>query len=254
MITLTTTIQEITLQAHAFGVFDYLFNECNKSRDEIFNMFEEWGEEFEALAQQHKNDTDWFYYDEIDAFINKKFEEIKLSHLFPYGIAVGDYLTYEGGLYKITSFEDDAIAVDELHPGKDKDWVVCTIGFSQASKIKILDENDGIMDTTNNHNPELVKKINIAWIENCEKFRPILCALYERDIEEITDADSFQIPEWHKWGEYIIGLKKGDWSLYLDAVYAEMQTKWKDYAENYLMHIADDTDLECILKFIHFKD
>ena len=32
----------------------------------------------------------------------------------------------------------------------------------------------------------------------------------------------------------------------------DMKEHWEDYAENYLMHIADDTDLEAIIAFIHY--
>ena len=239
MITLTTTIQEITMQAYSpFGIYDYLFNTCNESRDEIFNRFEAWGKEFEALEKEHEGEDDWFYYDEIDEFLAKKFNEIKLSHLFPAGIAVGDYLTYEGGLYKITGFEDGGIVVDELRPGNDKDWIVCTIGFSQADKIKVLDGEE-IMDTTNGHDAELVRKINQAWNEKREQFFPILCALYKRDNDEILASDAFA--DWDKV------------SKDYDTLYEYMEANWDVEAYNYLMHIADDWDLKAILTFLRYK-
>lgn len=252
MNTLINSIQEITLQAYAFGVYDYLFNECSKTRFEIFNMFKEWGEEFEIIAQQHESDTDWFYYDEIDNFVKRKFDEIKLSYLFPAGIAVGDYLTYEGGLYKITGLEDGTIVVDELRPGNDKDWIVCAIGFSQADKIKILDSEE-VMDTTNGHDKKLVEKINLAWAEKREKFYPILCALYERDIDEITDADAFQLPGWLDSDEHHKGIVTGCWEEYNTMALNQMKKEWNLFAPNYLQHIADDTDLETILTFIRYE-
>jgi hypothetical protein len=253
MIKSITTIQEITLQACAFGVFDYLFNKCNKSRGEILNMFVEWAKEFEEGHKDFDFITQGFYYDEIDAFVNKKFDEIRLSNLFPGGIAVGDYLTYEGGLYKITGFKSGEIVVDELRPGNDKDWIVCTIGLSQADKIKVLYFEE-VMDTTNGHNPELVKKINIAWSEKCEKFYPILCALYERDIDEITNSDAFQLPEWIDSDEHHKGVVTGDWSEYNTMALNQMKKEWDFFAINYLQHIADDTDLETILTFIRYED
>lgn len=234
MITLTTTIQEITMQAYILGVYDYLFNTCNESRDEIFNRFEEWGKEFEALEKEHEDEDDWFYYDEIDEFLAKKFNEIKLSHLFPAGIAVGDYLTYEGGLYKITGFEDGEIVVDEVRPGNDKDWIVCTIGFSQADKIKVLDGEE-IMDTTNGHDPELVHEINQAWNEKREQFCPILRALYDRDVKEIMDSDAW------------------DWTDDAESVKETLHDEWDVHANNYLMHIADDWDLKAILYFLRYE-
>jgi hypothetical protein len=235
MINLTTTIQEITMQAYSpFGIYDYLYNTCNESRDEIFNRFEEWGKEFEELEKEHKGEDDWYYYDEIDEFLVKKFDEIKLSHLFPAGIAIGDYLTYEGGLYKITGFGCGEIIVDEVRPGNDKDWIVCTIGFSQADKIKILDCEE-IMDTTQNHDPELVRKINQAWNEKREQFCPILRALYDRDIKEIMDSDAW------------------NWTDNVESVKETLHDEWDFHADNYLMHIADDLDLKAILAFLRYK-
>lgn len=107
----------------------------------------------------------------------------------------------------------------------------------------------GIMDS-NSHDAVLVKKINVLWAERKNEFQPILCALYYRDIDEITDSDAFQIPKWLEWKEYNDGVRTGDWSAYNDRAYADMQTRWDDYAENYLAHIADDGDLETIIDFL----
>lgn len=112
------------------------------------------------------------------------------------------------------------------------------------------DDPDGIMDTTNAHDPALVAQINEKWDKFKEHFRPILLALYERDIDEITDADSFHIPEWGEWDEAKHGVDTADWKPYNDRVLRLMKAHWEDFAENYLMHIADDQDLDCILKFV----
>lgn len=77
MITLTTTIQEITLQAYAFGVYNLMQDDLNMSRDEIFNTFEAWGHEFAELEEKHYEEPDWFYYDEIDLFIQRKDKAIR---------------------------------------------------------------------------------------------------------------------------------------------------------------------------------
>ena len=116
MINLTTTIQEITIQAYSFGVYDYLFNREHNdmSRDQILNLFEEWGKEFEEIEKAHEEDNDWYYYDEIDEFVNKKYTQLKMEHALQYGIAIGDYITYEGGTYKISGFTDRGILVDEV--------------------------------------------------------------------------------------------------------------------------------------------
>jgi hypothetical protein len=72
MVTRTTTIQEITQQAYVFGIFDILFNEKNMPRDEIFNLLEEWADEFIEEENKHYMESDWFYYDEIDIFLQNK--------------------------------------------------------------------------------------------------------------------------------------------------------------------------------------
>ena len=70
MINAITTIQEITLQAYDFGIYRRLQDEKNKSRDEIFNMLEEWGKEFDKEHDGYDWNGD--YYDEIDRFIMAK--------------------------------------------------------------------------------------------------------------------------------------------------------------------------------------
>lgn len=70
-----TTIQEFTLRAYELKIFDFLFNQKNMSRDEIFNLFEEWADEFEKEEEKHLMDPDWFYYDEIDEFLGAKIDE-----------------------------------------------------------------------------------------------------------------------------------------------------------------------------------
>lgn len=257
MISLITTIQEITMQASVIGVYEYLFDTCNECRDEIFNRFEEWGKEFEEAHKDYEWNGD--YYDEIDEFVEKKFTEIKLADNF----VEGDYIIFETGLYKITGFTGRGILVDEIRPREDADeWVVTEIGLSQVDKI-LLVSGEEIMDTTQNHDPELVYKINQAWNEKREQFCPILRALYARDIDEITDADSFQIDMWRPDNadgcrdEIIEAFNHGnetdDWKRYNELALEDMCREWDVFADNYLMHIADDLDLRTILTFLRYK-
>ena len=234
---LINTIQEITLQAYAFGVYDYLSNERNMSRTDIFQLFVKWAEEFE---ESHK-DFDWLqgsFYDEVDDFIGYRLDsmrtEDKIREHFPCGLAVGDFITYEGGIFKVTGISERGILVDEVRPCKgNEDWIVVELGFSQADKIDILPDYEEVMDTTNGHDPELVAKINIAWNEKREQFFPILCALYDRDAEEILNSDAW------------------NWTDEIESVRESMRDEWDFHAPNYLQHIADDTDLECVLNFLH---
>lgn len=239
---LINTIQEITLQAYAFGIYDYLFNERNMSRTDIFQLFAEWAKEFE---ETHEN-FDWVqgsFYDEVDDFLNCRFDSIKtedkVKEAFPYGIAVNDHISYEGGIYIITGFSESGILVKETGGALDSEWETTEIGFSQSDKVKILPNYEDIMDTTNSHNPELVAKINTAWNTKREQFFLIMCALYKRDIKEIMESEAFTFPWEH-------GYTADDAYLYL----AE---SWDIEAYNYLQHIADDTDLECILNYLHAR-
>ena len=250
---LINTIQEITIQAYDFGIYGYLFNERNKSRTDIFNIFVEWAKEFE---ETHEN-FDWTqgsFYDEVDDFLKCRFESIrtadKVRDAFPYGIAVNDHISYEGGIYIITGFSERGILVKEIGGVLDSEWETTEIGFSQSDKVKILPDYEDIMDTSNGHNPELVKKINIAWNTSREQFFPILCALYKRDIKEIMDSDAFIFP---KYEETMDGNASASPKYTADEVYLYLAEHWDIEANNYLQHIADDTDLECILNYLHAR-
>lgn len=93
----------------------------------------------------------------------------------------------------------------------------------------------GIMDGTNGHNPALVKQLNVRWMEDKQMFKDILCALYHRDVEEIRDSDTYN------WGDKSI-----------DDICRYMYKHWADEAGNYLQHIADDQDLETIIKYVRY--
>ena len=109
-----------------------------------------------------------------------------------------------------------------------------------------------VMDTLNGHNEELVAKINDAWNKSKESFKYILIALYERDIDEITDADSFHITKWVGSWQWNEGVRNDNWKPYMDMALEDMKERWSEFADNYLEHIADDADLEAILNFLHY--
>lgn len=237
---LLNTIQEITLQAYAMGIYDYLSNKRNMSRTDIFLLFLEWAKDFE---QTHEN-FDWTlgsFYDEVDNYLGHEFDSIKVKDkvkdAFPYGIEVGDHISYNGGIYLITGFTECGILVKEVGGMLDSKWETTEIGYSQSDKVQFLPNYEDIMDTTNGHNPELVAKINIAWNEKREMFFPIMCALYKRDNDEILASDAFA--DWEKV------------SKDYDTLYEYMEANWDIEAYNYLQHISDDTDLECILNYLH---
>lgn len=95
-------------------------------------------------------------------------------------------------------------------------------------------ERFGIMDATNGHDKDLVRDINVRWVEDHDMFRPILQALYERDAQEIFNCKEF------------------GWDDDFESVKECMQTYWDLHAETYLKYVADDQDLEAIIKFVRY--
>lgn len=87
----------------------------------------------------------------------------------------------------------------------------------------------GVMDTTNGHNEEIVKKINKAWGNKKyhDKFGDILYAFGQRDEEEIKD-------------KFDIVINDND-----DAMI---------YAREILQGCCDDWDLETVLGFIRYEE
>lgn len=97
---------------------------------------------------------------------------------------------------------------------------------NEEAKAQFLTAVDlcNIMDTTNAHNPDLVKKINILWITgDKELWKNILWAIVLRDKEEIEDKCAINTRE--------------------DAY---------DIADLILMRVCDDADLEMIINYIRY--
>ena len=94
----------------------------------------------------------------------------------------------------------------------------------------------GIMNPYNAHNVELVKKINYAWAISKDNFKHILLALMKRDIVEMVDKNCF--------GEAM------DVEESYEELYSWCEKDWENYAECYLMRVADDADLELILSMV----
>ena len=94
----------------------------------------------------------------------------------------------------------------------------------------------GIMNPYNAHNVELVKKINYAWEISKDNFKHILLALMKRDIVEMVDKNCF--------GEAC------DVEESYEELYSWCEKDWENYAECYLMRVADDADLELILGMV----
>ena len=256
--TFISTIQEMTIEAYANGLYDLIQYKKKLTRKEILDTFVDWADEFE---KEHLGvelgDT---IYDALGAFLDKKYhelvdpepeskpEEIPFKPSFKYG----DYIEFEGVDYMILGITDRGYRVREVGYKTEEEMETTEIGFvnEQDSNIIAFPTFEEIMNTGNGHSGDLVKKINYAWNHNQISFKPILCALYERDIEEITDHDAFQIPDWRESKEYNNGVRSGDWYDYNEMALADMKNRWDKFADNYLQHIADDGDLECIINFV----
>lgn len=167
-------------------------------------------------------------------------------------------IPYETGLEFYRKLRDGQLKVGDkvLYYTVNRVAETISIGCHTFKKKYLLEYGKltsfGIMNTSNNHDEDLVRDINVRWVEDREMFKPILCALYERDIDEITDADSFQIPAWVDTPQYRAGQSKGNWEPYMAMALRDMKDRWEDFAENYLMHISDNQDLEAIIKFVRY--
>ena len=155
-------------------------------------------------------------------------DEHYVTLTFRDGEASGDgvYVSYP----KLADLTDEQIEeIDRYTGGRISDscvvtpYDVCLV----FGKVKVV----GVFDSVS-HDRNLVKELNLKWVKYKQGFKPILCALYERDLEEIYNNETFDI--------------EGS----MDDVFAELQKRWDYWAENYLMHIADDQDLEIIIKFV----
>ena len=99
-----------------------------------------------------------------------------------------------------------------------------------------------IMTPYNSHDKDLVNKINELWNseEKHDRFRIILVAYMQRDLDEMYDKNCF--------GEASDEKTEKFFDENVNTKY--LNTHWEDLAECYLMRVADDADLECIIDFI----
>lgn len=99
-----------------------------------------------------------------------------------------------------------------------------------------------IMTPHNAHNKDLVNKINELWCseELHNRFRIILVAYMQRDLDEMYDKNCFGEASDEKTEKFF---DENVNTEYLNA-------HWEDLAEDYLMRVADDADLACIIDFI----
>lgn len=99
-----------------------------------------------------------------------------------------------------------------------------------------------IMTPHNAHNKDLVNKINEFWNseERHNRFQPILVAFMQRDLEEMYDKNCFGEASDEKTEKFF------DENVNVSYLFSH----WEDLAEDYLMRVADDADLQCIIDFI----
>lgn len=98
-----------------------------------------------------------------------------------------------------------------------------------------------IMTPYNAHNKDLVNKINELWnSEKHDRFRIILVAYMQRDLEEMLEKNCFGDCGDDKVVNFVEN----------EVDYNYLNENWEDLAEYYLMRVSDDADLECIIDFI----
>lgn len=133
----------------------------------------------------------------------------------------------------------DGAHVTVLHRGtnwaKDKVAYLTREECLAANRKEVVDfeeekeEPTGVMNTTNGHDPDLVKRINEAWdMHQCWwEFTLIVGALMHRDGSQILDCLDKEV-----------------------ATYADDEKMVAELGPEYLQHIADNQDLKQILDFI----
>lgn len=84
-----------------------------------------------------------------------------------------------------------------------------------------------IMNKFNGHDKDLVNKINYIYAKDVEAMKPILLALYKRDVVE---SDSKGITE-HMFNN-----------------------NFDLFCENFLTHVCDNEDLKTIINFVRYRD
>lgn len=233
-----------TLQAFADKVFDKFELDEYKFAHGTGHI-EEYGKEGEIYPAPVDEDGEIYLVDDVETGGREVYAEAKFHDGYAEGF--GFRLEYP----KVSELTPELIHNIDLHCGGRCADSGCITPNDVCLYMGVL-TRFGIMNTTNGHNPELVKDINIRWVEDHEMFRPILTALYDRDIDEITDSDAFQLPSWIGTSEYRLGAATEDWTQYNRMALEDMADRWMDFAENYLMHIADDQDLSAILEFVRY--
>lgn len=121
---------------------------------------------------------------------------------------------YEFTINKKRYYADDIKAVVE-------DLTISELA-NLINQIEIFENN--VMTPSNNHNPQLVEKINQCWLKKQADFQDILHLLAVRYYDELEHY--FQ----HSVNLTTIGVSKA-------------------LASDILTHICDDKDLECIISY-----
>jgi hypothetical protein len=232
MIDTITTIQEVTLQAKELGLYEYLFVKRNLSRDEALNLLEMWAKEFEKSHESFVWDGSVSYYDEIDKFVENRLCELRCEDYFHGEVTIGSVIRFVGGLFKVVRANANGLVVEPIGP-KGNTWGYFTeISYSNKDKISVVPNYPDVMDTTEGHHPLLVGYINREWVKRRDEFAPILRTLYARDAEKIYKNDAFK------------------WDDTLEASKDYMEEYWDLHARNYLMNVADNSDLQTILHYL----
>jgi hypothetical protein len=159
MITKTSTIQELTLEAHELRLWSYLYDEKNMTRDEIFNIIEGWAAIFEKVHEGYNWNGD--YYDEIDRFIAFCEQETRAgrevtaeSYLQPritIGFCVTEFGTPVSGVLEFPKRGEDMVH------GSEHEWYyslrentdeILKLKVGESIPFKIRDDKDSVGSVT----------------------------------------------------------------------------------------------------------
>ena len=130
-----STIQEITVQAYELGLYRMLLNDADMSRDDVFATLRAMADEFQDIEKEHAGEPDWFYYDEIDRFIERKKKAFK-----------ADAITLERQIAEAVVANGER----EETPGSFRVWLgnlngVCDVA-GHTDALSLLVDKDGMLN------------------------------------------------------------------------------------------------------------
>ena len=160
MINKTATIQELTVQLYENDAWwEFFFDKQDMTRDQIFNMVENWAHIFELAHNGYDWDGD--YYDEIDRFLKFCVDEHRAGR-YPTSesflqkrVTIGFCVTEDG--YPVAGTLEFPKRDEDMDHGTEFEWYyslkeiqdeILALEVGQSIPFKIRDDKDSVGSVT----------------------------------------------------------------------------------------------------------